>query len=308
LWVFQHSWKTQQKPEKETEMFTSFVRWMKAHDLLAFFVLTFLFTYSAWLPVLLTLPDHDLSNISGFGLVLQMLGMWGPAFAAILTIGVTRGKPGLKDLFRRALQWRAPVRWYLAVILIYPVICILADSLFARVTNQPIQFRWNGWPVTITWLVQAPLLAFWGCEELGWRGFALPRLMSRWNALFASLIVGMVWGTWHLAYFILGVVPPFYYLIFTVSATILMAWIMNNNQGNLFLAIFFHFWINVYGGIHADRFFLADPDPDRQLMFRVLVMGAAALLVLAGYGYQTLAGRRGVPRPIEALPDIATGD
>lgn len=290
-------------------MFTSFVRWMKTHDLLAFFVLTFLFTYSAWLPVLLTLPDNDLSKVSGFGLVLQLLGMWGPGFAAIVTIGVTRGKPGLKDLSRRALQWRAPVRWYLVVILIYPVVSILADYLFARVTSQPIQFRWNGgWPVTLSWLVQAPLFAFWGCEELGWRGFALPRLMSRWNALFASLVVGMVWGAWHLPYFIFGGVSPFYYLIFTVSATILMAWIMNNTKGSLFLAILFHFWINVYGGIHADRLFLADPDPDRQLMFRVLVMAAAALLVVLVYGYRTLAGSRGVSRPVEARPHISTGD
>lgn len=286
-------------------MFTALARWIKAHDLLTYFVLAFLFTYAAWSVTLFSPVKNDPDRMTDLPSLFQFLGMWGPGLAGILVTALTRGRPGLKELFRRVLLWRAPLRWYLFILFLFPIVLIMRDLLYALVTGQTISFQWSGWSQTMNWLAQAPILGFWACEEIGWRGFALPRLLSRWNALTSSLILGTVWALWHLPLFFMGL-PPLAYWIFTVSMTTLMAWIMNNNRGSVFLAILFHFWINVYGnGIHADRFVVAGADPVQQTVIQSLLMAAAAAVVVILYGYRTLTRDRKSPLLAEWKPSAS---
>jgi membrane protease YdiL (CAAX protease family) len=258
------------------------IRWIKTHDILAFFGLAFLITFAGWVPVFLALPGADIANI---------IGLWGPALAGLLVTALTRGKLGLKELFRRLLLWRVPLRWYLVILFGWPAISILAALLHARLTGQPLSFRWDQWSGFLAWLVQALLLGFWACEEVGWRGFALPRLLDRWNALTSSIILGIVWACWHLPYFLIGMPNPFYaFVVYTVSVSILMTWVFNHTRGSLFLAIFFHFWINIYSGLQADKLPLNDPG-GLELIQTWLLAGAAVLVVIL-YGYRTLTRDR----------------
>lgn len=277
-------------------MFTRLTRWIKAHDLLTYFVLAFLFTYAAWSVTLLSPVENDPDRMTDLPSLFQFLGMWGPGLAGILVTALTRGRAGLKELFRRVLLWRAPLRWYLFILLLWPIVLILRDFLIAGITGQTVSFQWSGWSQTMNWgLAQPLILGFWACEEIGWRGFALPRLQSRWNALTSSLILGTVWALWHLPLFFMGL-PPLAYWIFTVSVTVLMVWIMNNNQGSVFLAIFFHYWINAYGnGIHADRFVVGGANPVQQTFIQALLLAAVAAGVVALYGYRTLTRGRESP-------------
>ncbi len=261
----------------------SLIHWIKAHDLLTYFVLTFLLTFGGWLT----------ASITGVG-TLADIGLWGPALSAILIIAVTRGKPGLKELFRRLLLWRVPARWYLVIFFGWPAL------LHAQITNQPLTIDWSRWSGTLTWLYSALILGLWACEEIGWRGFALPRLLDRWNALFSSIVLGTVWACWHLPYYlgINGISPDFYALpIFTISLSILMTWVFNHTQGSIFVATFFHFWINVYSGIQADKLPLADPGGGTLVQY-VLLAGAAILVVVL-YGYRSLTRDRRSSVPIE---------
>jgi len=283
-------------------MFSSLARWIKNHDLLTYFILAFMFTYMAWSVTLLIPAQADPNTKAEFAKIFQFLGMWGPALAGILTTAVTRGKPGLKDLFRRLLQWRVSFKWYLLILFLWPLLTILADFLYAQITHQSVRFQGIGWSQTINWLDDALFTVFWASEEIGWRGFALPRLLNRWNALVSSLILGTVWGLWHLPLFFMGNTPPVTLLIFTLSVSILMTWMMNNNQGSLFLAVFFHAWINIYSGIHADRFIVAEPDPVRQTLIRTMLMAVAALVVVALYGYRTFTRVRKNPLLAEWKP------
>jgi uncharacterized protein len=267
----------------------SLSRWIKAHDLLAFFILTFLFTFGGWFAALI-------SGVAG----LFDFGLWGPALAALLTVAVTRGRPGLKELFRRLLLWRVPARWYLLILIGWPLISILAALLHARITNQPVTFEWDQWSGFLAWLYAAPLLGFWACEEIGWRGFALPRLLARWNALTSSIILGVVWWFWHLPYFVgmEGVSAGFYpFLVFTVSLSILMTWIFNHTRGSIFVATFFHFWINIYDGLQADKIPLAGAGGEAMIKYWLLA-GAAVLVVLL-YGYRSFTRDRGSSAPVE---------
>jgi membrane protease YdiL (CAAX protease family) len=268
------------------------IRWIKTHDLLAFFVLTFLITFGGWIPVFLALPGSDIANI---------IGLWGPALSAILVTMATRGKLGVKELFRRVLLWRVPVRWYLVIFFGWPAISILAALVYAQITDQPLSIHWGQWSGFQAWLIQALLLGFWACEEIGWRGFALPRLLDRWNALASSIILGLVWACWHLPYFLIGMPNPFYtFVVYTVSVSILMTWVFNNTQGSVFLAIFFHFWINVYGGLQADK--LTINDPGGLEMIQTWLLAGAAILVVVLYGYRTLTRDPKSAVPAEGSP------
>jgi membrane protease YdiL (CAAX protease family) len=92
-------------------------------------------------------------------------------------------------------------------------------------------------------------------EELGWRGFALPRLQARFGALVASLMVGLLWWAWHLPEILAGpsqgLSPQqiasleFRDLAIDLAASILMAWVYNNTRGSLFLVALFHVGIGL---------------------------------------------------------------
>ncbi len=257
-------------------------RWIRNHSLFTFFVFTFILTFAGWF----------LAMITGIGLLFD-IGLWGPAFAAILITATTRGKQGMKELIRRLLLWRVPLRWYLAVIFGWPVISILATLLHNLIIGQPVTVSWNQWDGFKAFLISAPILGFWANEEIGWRGFALPHLLVRWNALLSSIVLGTIWWLWHLPYYLgsYGVNTAFYpLLVFTISLTILMTWVFKYTQGSIFVATFFHFWVNIYGAFQSDK--LLSPDPAGETMIQYLLLACAAVVVVILYGYRNLAHGR----------------
>lgn len=261
----------------------SLTGWFKAHDLLLFFVLAFLITFAGWVPVLLALPGSDVINI---------IGMWGPAIAAVLVTALTRGRAGLRALFGSLFRWRVPARWYLVILFGLPAITVLSVLLYTLITHQPLIFQPGQWTQTLGWLIQALILGFWACEEIGWRGFALPRLLSRWNALLASVILGIVWALWHLPYYLLMDMPvPFtMFMVYTVSLSILMTWVFNHTLGSVFVATCFHFWVNIVSGIQADKLPVANPGGLE--VVQDWVQAAAAVGVVVLFGYRSLTRER----------------
>jgi membrane protease YdiL (CAAX protease family) len=87
-------------------------------------------------------------------------------------------------------------------------------------------------------------------EELGWRGTALPRLLTRWNALISSIILGVLWGLYHLPSFLLSGLPlknapliPF--MLGALAITILVTWTFNHTNGSLIPVFLYHFSFNL---------------------------------------------------------------
>ena len=273
-------------------MLSSLTRWIKAHELLACIILTFLISWSAWIYVILTLPELDTKYLGTSGMLLILLGQWGPGLAAVLVAAFARGRPGLKELFGRLTYRRGSARWFLAAALLWTAITLATTLWQARATNQALSFHWNPWSRIFSLLISALPLLFWGCEEIGWRGFALPRLLDRWNALIASVILGLVWGAWHLPMFIwnikgLNTGMPFYtYVVFTVSISVVMTWLLNHTQGSVLLAIFFHFWINDYGRFQNAVLPIEDPGGSAAVM-SVWLLAAFAVLIVVFSGYQS---------------------
>jgi len=163
-----------------------------------------------------------------------------PSLIAIIITVIGFGRYGLRAMFKGRVVGGLDLGWSMIALLLFPVVgatALLIHSLFGG----------PGLGLRTTALIPQViiiLLISLG-EELGWRGFALPRLQKRFSALNASLLLGLVWGFWHLPGFLIGTgVPsdmPFAtFLFWIVLASILMTWVYNHTGGSILSAILMH--------------------------------------------------------------------
>ena len=220
------------------------IQTLKRHSLLTYFVLTFGLTWACWIPLATSDAFNDLGPPSGL-LLLWPLGNIIPSLVGILLTALFRGKSGLGEVFRRLGRVRVHLTWYAVVLLLVPVLLFVAIGVSTLLGGATLAYAWSS---LISLLVLALLVTGIG-EELGWRGFALPRLQARLKALPASLLLGVMWGLWHLPLLIAdGVVPltslgMVNFLIFDLTITalaVLFTWVYNNTNGGLFLMVLFH--------------------------------------------------------------------
>jgi len=233
---------------------------VKKYPVLWFYILAFLLSWLGWAPHVAASHGVEWLRHPAFQISLLLAG-GGPAIAAAIVAAATGGREGLGALFRPLLRWRVGVVWY-GVALLGPIVlfsgAVLWESLFAgRLAGLKAPDPWFALlPAFVTNL----LLNAW--EEVGWRGFALPRLQARYNALAAALTVGLLWGLWHLPLFWTQG-HPFYsepfgpWLIGITAQSILYAWLYNRAQGSLLLVSLFHAAINTVGGVLYNGSYLA---------------------------------------------------
>ena len=207
---------------------------LKRHSLLTYFVLTFVLTSACWIPLAISGAFKGTAY-----LLLSILGGIVPSLVGIMLTALFSGKSGLGELFRRLGQVRIPVIWYAVVLLLAPMLLFVAIGVHTLLGGATIAYAWSG---LISTLVLNGLGAGLG-EELGWRGFALPRLQARQNALPASLLLGVLWGLWHLPQAIAmgeGIVSFILFVLTLTAYAVLFTWVYNNTNGSLFLMVLFH--------------------------------------------------------------------
>jgi uncharacterized protein len=210
---------------------------LKRHALLTYFVLAYVLTWACWIPLAISKDTASLRFSVLFG-----LGSIMPSLVGILLTALFSGKSGLGELSRRLGQVRAPLFWYAVVLLLVPVLMLVAVGVPTLLGLATIAFVWP--------TVLRVLKAFGAGlgEELGWRGFALPRLQARQQALPASLLLGVLWGLWHLPLKIANSLPPLGFISFflgIIAYAVLFTWVYNNTKGSLFLMVLFHAVIDI---------------------------------------------------------------
>jgi membrane protease YdiL (CAAX protease family) len=131
----------------------------------------------------------------------------GPFLAAVVVLALTEGRTGVLDLLRRMVRWRVSPVWY-AVALLLPA-ALPAPATWINVllgAEPPTSTAWAAWPGLLpTYLLLLLIRGIGGAwEEPGWRGYALPRLMTGRTALAASLVLGVLWAAWHLPLMLAG--------------------------------------------------------------------------------------------------------
>lgn len=216
---------------------------LKRHSLFLGILLMFLFTWP------IDLSNSGLMPFQVPFAVYLFLG-WGFIFASLLMTGLTQGKEAVLGLLKRFLIWRVGWKWYAVAFLLFPLIGLFAIGLNVLLSGASPDFK-NVFATSIfgesanLWLFVLPFFlldAVSNGEEMGWRGYVLPRLQRRYSALVSSLILGVIWGFWHLPKF-LGEwdANGFALLMVRILAeAILYTWLYNNTRGSLLLVTIFH--------------------------------------------------------------------
>lgn len=215
---------------------------LQRHALIAGLLLMFAFTWPVDLAHAGVLPFQ-------VPFVLYLILGWGFIAAALLMTGFTQGREAVLTLLRRYLIWRVGLRWYLVAFLLYPVIFASAIVINAAFTALPVDFDMTLAHTFFGASSNLPLFvlpfflfeAITNGEEMGWRGYVLPRLQARHNALVASLVLGLIWGLWHLPKYLGPESGSFgLSMIKALGDAILYTWIYNNTRGSLLLVTIFH--------------------------------------------------------------------
>jgi membrane protease YdiL (CAAX protease family) len=183
-----------------------------------------------------------------------MLG--GPAIAGILMTGLVSGKAGFRELFVRLRRWRVGARWYAVALLTAPLVFAVVHTVLSLaspaflpglvITADKVAFLLMG-------AAAALMVGFF--EELGWTGFAIPRLRLHYGVLVTGLIAGVLWAVWHLAFIrvwpsvaFAGELPLGSFLVATglfvlvgqlPAYRVLMVWVYDHT-GSLLLAMLMH--------------------------------------------------------------------
>jgi len=199
------------------------------------------------LTVACTWPLLPFASVS---IAISLVALCGPAVAAVATAALL-GHDALRELGAYTVRWRVPLRWYLAALLLpLPVSALAAGLVWRAGAPGPIEFL----PVTALGLIVFALVAG---EEIGWRGFALPRLLARVGPWGASAILGVVWAAWHLPLFFMPTMPqygsPFPAFIgYTIGLSLILTVLAQRTRGSLVIATLFHGAVNTIGFTNTD--------------------------------------------------------
>jgi membrane protease YdiL (CAAX protease family) len=172
---------------------------IKKHLVLTYFALTFAISWGA---ILIVVGPGGIPVTTE---QLEMLGLamlLGPSVAGILLTGLASGRVGLRELLSRLLRWRVGARWYAVALLTAPLstaAVLLALSLLYPEFLPVIFTSDDKATLLLTGITAGLMVGLF--EELGWTGFAVPRLRLRYGVLTTGLIVGLLWGAWHFILF-----------------------------------------------------------------------------------------------------------
>lgn len=218
---------------------------MKIRSLLPYLAITF---GLAWgLIALLMLFPQQITTV--FGALsaknpLFILAVYAPAIAAFILVLYHGGFHGLRRYLSRLLLWKVHWGWYTYLLIGIPLLFYAGAALKGNLFTEPFPFS--------TWQEMLWALAFMlflgPIEEFGWRGVVLPLLQQHFAPIWAGLILGLIWGIWHLpAFYLSGSLQStwsfFPFFIGTISLSIIVTPLFNASGGSILLPILFHWQV-----------------------------------------------------------------
>ena len=269
---------------------------IRRHPLTTFFVLAFGITWVVWVPRAAGVPLGVVGQVS----------TWAPAIAALLAAALTGGRGAMRELGARLVRWRVGWQWYVVVILGPAAFSLAVAGAYVLLGGSwadaaPPALREGSLLLLPFFLVILALTDGLG-EELAWRGFALPRLLTRYNAFVASLVLGVLWGLWHLPLVwtegaTMYQQPVWLLLLDIMAKSVLFTWVFLHTRGSVLLAMLLH---------ASNNLFVVSPALSRtgDLTLPLLATGAQWVLVVVVIVVAGPSLVRG-PRP-EALPGTRT--
>jgi membrane protease YdiL (CAAX protease family) len=229
----------------------------------SFFILALGWSWLFWIPIIfLKLVFNTMP-----GIILYSIGGLGPVLSAIYLVRTTQQKDDRREFWRRVIDFkRVPLCWFFISLFIPPLIAVFSILVSPFLSNEYTQWQ----PMWL--LIQNPLMFVFFLvstllfgplpEEIGWRGYGLESLQTKYSALQSSLIVGFFWVIWHIPLFLtknsgFAAIYPLYSLSFWLWATsllsisIIMTWIFNHTEKSTLTAILFHFSMSATSGFFS---------------------------------------------------------
>jgi CAAX protease family protein len=273
------------------------------HQIITFFVLTYALAWALESP-LVFLRD---SITDTQGLVLTILASNVPSVLGIVLTAIVLGRGALRKLLGRLLIWRVDPRWYLVVALGPFALAGVAVGLNTLLGGPALSL---GIPL----LGVAVFLAFsifpgsaLG-EEIGWRGYALPRLQARGSALGASLILGPIWALWHLPLWLTGApgrTASLYaaFVVSVIALSVILTWVYNSTGGSLLMVVLLHATFNLPITLSMEALGSRATVP-LLLYWGLLVVVAIVVVIVAGPKHLSRKHRKHEEQAVE--PGVAT--
>ncbi|WP_017569379.1 CPBP family intramembrane glutamic endopeptidase [Nocardiopsis halotolerans] len=238
-----------------TEPAAGWRRLVTRRPLVSFFVLACGLSWIAWIPYILSdhglgLWDFEAPNLLMSQLLLMLPGAYlGPIFSAYLVTRVVDGRKGVRRWMGRILRWRMNWRWYALALVGVPALIILCAGLFSEGDVRAPAL------MALAFYVPGLVLQFVTtglAEEPGWRDFALPRIQPYFGPLLGTVVLGVVWGIWHLPLFVTewsgypntAWKDPFVFTAMCVAISVVMTWVFNRTGESLPIAILMHASVN----------------------------------------------------------------
>jgi membrane protease YdiL (CAAX protease family) len=218
-------------------------------SLLKFFSLTYIVSWILWIAAAAILRGAA-QRPSGFlaiGGFLYLLGVFSPALVGLALTARADGRAGMLALLRRTVKWSVGARWYVFAV-VYMAAIKLTVALLLRIATGawPAFGQESVYLMAIAIPFSTPVQAG---EEIGWRGYALPRLSARLGLPGASVVLGVIWACWHLPFFFISGVDKSgqsfpLYLLSVTAISVAMAWLYWRTNGSLLLTMLMHAAIN----------------------------------------------------------------
>lgn len=234
---------------------------VRRHDLVSFVALAYALSWSDWIPLLVRG-----SRVVPGGNVTHFPGLLGPAAAAFIIVAVTEGRPGLGRLLRRLVLVSRPTLRFLGYSL-SPLAFLGFALVAAKLTRSPLPplgdfGLYSGLPALPLLSVLLLVFLFNGYgEEVGWRGFALPRLQERFGPVKGTLILALIWAGWH--------TPSFWFIegyrsmgvatllggfgVGICAGAVVLARVLNRTEGSVLAVALWHATYNLTSATAASR-------------------------------------------------------
>lgn len=253
---------------------------LRHHPIIAFFMLSYVFAWGVWIPVGILIPNPTTAFV--------VPGAWAPTAAAFVLTALLDGRAGMRALLRSVLRWRVALWWYLVAALGPTIVALTAIAVHVLLGGTVPSLATIAARFGLASEDSALLFAllpfifivtiFAGgaiAEELGWRGFAQPRLQARISPARAGVVIGVLWALWHLPLFFVlptatGNIPFGWYVPLVTAFGVLFGWVYNRTSGSVLLSILLHAGINFVVGLG-----LVNYDPQLLVIFVALTCVAA---------------------------------
>ncbi len=204
-------------------------------------------TYAVMWTLFFTVVVTGIPAYAPLGAVLLLLGTFAPSLVALWLTSRAEGDSGVRALLSRVLRWRVATRWYLFALAYIPAIKLTAALIHRVATGTWPRFGDEPWYAILAAIAFST--PFQAGEEIGWRGYALPRLAARFGLGRASILLGLIWACWHLPQFFIPEADTyqqsfFVYVLQVTALSVAMAWLYARTNGSLLLVMLLHAAVN----------------------------------------------------------------